>query len=203
MTKLTVAALQLALPGSESDNIAHVSELVREAASKGAKVVLPPELFEGPYFCRVEDEGLFSNARPLESHPSVVAMQKLAAELNVYIPTSFFEADGPHHYNSLAMIDAAEADGRLRPNGPVVEYTGGSTGVSLALVCAVKQHPLHIVTSDAFAREKLDHMRLLGAGLQLIASDAGRMTEKLTRDMIAAAGVVAERTGAFWTDRLS
>ena len=104
---------------------------------------------------------------------------------------------------ALAMIDAAEADGRLRPNGPVVEYTGGSTGVSLALVCAVKQHPLHIVTSDAFSREKLDHMRLLGAGLQLIASDAGRMTEKLTRDMIAAAGVVAERTGAFWTDRLS
>jgi cysteine synthase A len=103
---------------------------------------------------------------------------------------------------ALAMIEAAEADGRLARGGAVVEYTGGSTGVSLALVCAVKQHPLHIVTSDAFSREKLDHMRLLGAGLQLIASDAGRMTEKLTRDMIAAAGVVAERTGAFWTDQM-
>ncbi len=64
---------------------------------------------------------------------------------------------------ALAMIDAAEADGRLAAGGCVVEYTGGSTGVSLALVCAVKGYPLHIVTSDAFAREKLDHMRLLGA----------------------------------------
>ena len=64
---------------------------------------------------------------------------------------------------ALAMIEAAEADGRLTPGGPVVEYTGGSTGVSLALVCAVKGYPLHIVTSDAFAREKLDHMRILGA----------------------------------------
>ena len=60
---------------------------------------------------------------------------------------------------ALAMIEAAEADGRLAAGGAVVEYTGGSTGVSLALVCAVKGYPLHIVTSDAFAREKLDHMQ--------------------------------------------
>jgi cysteine synthase A len=103
---------------------------------------------------------------------------------------------------ALAMIDAAEADGRLPPGGAVVEYTGGSTGVSLALVCAVKGHPLHIVTSDAFAHEKLDHMRLLGARLQVVASDSGRMTEALTRQMIDAAGVVAQTTGAFWTDQL-
>src|ERR1051326_2913916 len=61
---------------------------------------------------------------------------------------------------ALAMVAAAEADGRLAPGGAVTEYTGGSTGVSLALVCAVKGHPLHIVTSDAFAREKLEHLRL-------------------------------------------
>jgi len=103
---------------------------------------------------------------------------------------------------ALAMVAAAEADGRLKPGGAVVEYTGGSTGVSLALVCAVKGHPLHIVTSDAFAREKLDHMRLLGAKLQIIASDSGRMTEKLTRDMIAAAGVIARETGAYLTDQM-
>ena len=72
---------------------------------------------------------------------------------------------------ALAMIEAAEADGRLAPGGSVVEYTGGSTGVSLALICAVKRHPLHIVTSDAFAREKLDHMRILGARLQIVRSD--------------------------------
>jgi cysteine synthase A len=103
---------------------------------------------------------------------------------------------------ALAMIEAAEADGRLAPGGAVVEYTGGSTGVSLALVCAVKRHPLRIVTSDAFAREKLDHMRLLGAELTVLPSDGGRMTAQLTRDMIAAAGAIAARTGALWTDQL-
>jgi cysteine synthase A len=104
---------------------------------------------------------------------------------------------------ALTMIEAAEADGRLEAGGSVVEYTGGSTGVSLALVCAVKGHPLHIVTSDAFAREKLEHMKVLGARLQIVASEGGGMTEKLTRDMIEAARVVAAQTGAFWTDQMN
>jgi cysteine synthase A len=104
---------------------------------------------------------------------------------------------------ALAMIEAAEADGRLRPGNPVVEYTGGSTGVSLALVAAVKGYPLHIVTSDAFSPEKLDHMRLLGARLKVIASDSGGMTGKLTRDMIEAARVIAAETAGFWTDQLN
>jgi cysteine synthase A len=104
---------------------------------------------------------------------------------------------------ALAMVAAAEADGRLKPGGSVVEYTGGSTGVSLALVCAVKGYPLHVVTSDAFAREKLEHMRALGAQLQVVPSEDGRMTEKLTRDMIAAAGVIARETGSFWTDQMN
>ncbi len=104
---------------------------------------------------------------------------------------------------ALAMIEAAEADGRLTANGPVVEYTGGSTGVSLALICAVKGYPLNIVTSDAFAREKLDHMRILGARLQIVPSDGGRMTEKLTRDMIEAARIIAVNSGAFWTDQMN
>jgi cysteine synthase A len=103
---------------------------------------------------------------------------------------------------ALAMIEAAEADGRLAPGGSVVEYTGGSTGVSLSLVCAVKGHPLHIVTSDAFAREKLDHMRLLGATLHLVPSESGRMTEALTRGMIERARVIAAETGSFWTDQM-
>ena len=105
MTKISVAALQLAFTDDRGQNIANVSDLVREAAGKGAQVVLPPELFEGPYFCRVEDEDEFAKARPTAAHPSVLAMQKLAAELNIWIPTSFFELDGQHHYNSLAMID--------------------------------------------------------------------------------------------------
>src|SRR4028118_867448 len=135
MTKLTVAALQLAFGDDAQANIRNVSDLVRQAAGKGAQVVLPPELFEGPYFCREEDEGLFANAQPTAEHPSVLAlpelaaspaprgdapprrkapptagppsvlaMQALASELGIWIPTSFFELDGPHHYNSLAMV---------------------------------------------------------------------------------------------------
>jgi cysteine synthase A len=104
---------------------------------------------------------------------------------------------------AVAMVAAAEADGRLTPGGSVVEYTGGSTGVSLSLVCAVKGYPLHIVTSDAFSREKLDHMKILGATLEIVPSEGGGMTEKLTRDMIAAAGAVAAKTGAFWTDQMN
>jgi cysteine synthase A len=104
---------------------------------------------------------------------------------------------------ALAMIEAAEADGRLRAGGSVVEYTGGSTGVSLSLVSAVKGYPLHIVTSDAFAQEKLDHMKILGARLQILRSESGRMTGKLTRDMVEAARIIAAETGAFWTDQLN
>ena len=96
---------------------------------------------------------------------------------------------------ALAMIEAAEADGRLQADGSVVEYTAGSTGVSLSLVCTVKGYPLHIVTSDAFAREKLDHMEILGARLEVLRSDGGRMTEKLTRSMIEAAADLAKKPG--------
>ncbi len=137
MTKLTVAALQLAFGEDRDANIAAVSELVREAASRGAKVVLPPELFEGPYFCRTEDETLFANARPVSKHPAVLAMQKLAVELKVHIPTSFFEADGQHHYNSLAMVDdSGKVMGVYRkshiPDGPGYEekfyFRPGNTG---------------------------------------------------------------------------
>jgi N-carbamoylputrescine amidase len=123
MTELTVAALQLAFTDDIAENIRDVSALVREAAGKGAKVVLPPELFEGPYFCKTQDEGHFATARPVGSHPAVLAMQKLAAELSIYIPTSFFELDGHHHYNSLAMIDpSGQVMGVYRkshiPDGP-------------------------------------------------------------------------------------
>jgi N-carbamoylputrescine amidase len=104
MTRITVAALQLAFGPDIDTNIANVTRLVREAHGQGAQVILPPELFEGEYFCRVEDEGLFASARPVGQHRAVLAMQALAAELGVAIPTSFFEADGPHYYNSLAMV---------------------------------------------------------------------------------------------------
>lgn len=102
---LTVAALQLALGSSDAgENIAAVAALVEQAAAQGAQVILPPELFSGPYFCKVEDEALFALARPTAGHPSVMAMQALAAKLKVAIPTSFFERDGQHYYNTMAMI---------------------------------------------------------------------------------------------------
>ncbi len=137
MTEITVAALQLGFGADIDANIANVSSLVREAAARGAQVILPPELFEGEYFCRVEDEGLFATAKPVTEHKAVLAMQALAAELGVAIPTSFFEADGPHHYNSLAMIGADGAvQGVYRkshiPDGPGYEekfyFRPGNTG---------------------------------------------------------------------------
>lgn len=103
---ITVAALQLPLMGSEAENIASVGALVEKAAAGGAQIILPPELFSGPYFCKTQLEAHFALARPALEHPSVLAMAKLARKLGVAIPTSFFERDGPHFYNALAMIDA-------------------------------------------------------------------------------------------------
>ena len=107
MRMMTVAAIQCALGGCEVDNIATVEAHVREAAQHGAKIILPPELFSGPYFCKTQVLDPFATARATADHPSVVAMQALAAELQIYIPTSFFEREGQHYYNSLAMIDDA------------------------------------------------------------------------------------------------
>lgn len=104
---------------------------------------------------------------------------------------------------ALAMIEAAEVDGRLKPGGHVVEYTGGSTGVSLAMICAAKGYTLSIVTSDAFSLEKRNHMAALGADLTIIPSDNGRMDEALTRNMVEAARVITEETGGFWTNQLA
>jgi N-carbamoylputrescine amidase len=138
MTQLSVAALQLALNSPDAaDNIAAVSALVEQAAAQGAQVVLPPELFAGPYFCVTEDEARFALAHALEDDPSVKAMQKLARSLGIAIPTSFFERDGPHYYNTLAMIDAQGAImGTYRkshiPDGPGYEekyyFRPGNTG---------------------------------------------------------------------------
>jgi cysteine synthase A len=104
---------------------------------------------------------------------------------------------------ALAMVEAAEADGRLKPGGSVVEYTGGSTGVSLAFVCAAKGIPLQIVTSEAFSKEKRDHMKALGAQLTLVPSPTGGTTKALTLEMIETARRLAEAPGCYWTDQLN
>jgi cysteine synthase A len=104
---------------------------------------------------------------------------------------------------ALAMVEAAEADGRLQPGGSVVEYTGGSTGVSLAFVCAAKRIPLQIVTSEAFSKEKRDHMAALGARLTLVPSPTGGTTKALTFAMIETARKLASAPGSYLTDQLN
>ncbi len=104
---------------------------------------------------------------------------------------------------ALAVIGRAEQDGRLKPGDTVVEYTGGSTGASLAMVCAARGYPIRIVTSDAFSREKLDQMRALGAELTLVPSEGGLTTKQLILDMIEAARVLSLEPRTFWTDQLN
>lgn len=137
---ITVAALQLPLPGPLAANLDAVTALIEEAAAKGAQIILPPEIFEGPYFCQVEEEELFAIAQPMETHPVVVAMQDLARKLQVAIPTSFFERDGHHYYNSLAMVGPdGQIMGRYRkshiPDGPGYEekyyFRPGNSGFKI------------------------------------------------------------------------
>jgi cysteine synthase A len=104
---------------------------------------------------------------------------------------------------ALAVIARAEADGRLKPGDTVVEYTGGSTGASLALVCAAKGYRIRIVTSDAFSQEKRDHMAALGAELTLVESEGGKTTKKLILDMIEKARELSREPNTYWTDQLN
>jgi len=103
---------------------------------------------------------------------------------------------------ALAVISRAEADGRLKPGDTIVEYTGGSTGTSLAMVAAAKGYPIKIVTSDAFSREKRDHMAALGAELILVPSEGGQTTKKLILDMIEAARDLSRQPNTYWIDQL-
>ena len=110
MRELTVAVLQLALARKdESENVAAVAALVEEAAGRGAQVILPPELFSGEYFCREEDEALFALARPTEAHPSVIAMQALAAKLKVLCAAS----------ELFHLVDASDTGGKGNGAHPV------------------------------------------------------------------------------------
>ena len=147
MTNLSVAALQLPLGGDEQANIFAVSGLIAEAAEQGAQIILPPELFAGPYFCKTEDEALFALAQPVGESTPVLAMQKLAKQFGVAIPASFFERDGQHYYNSLAMIGPdGEIMGVYRkshiPDGPGYEekfyFRPGNTGFKVWDVCGTR-----------------------------------------------------------------
>lgn len=134
---ITVAAIQTSYGQDLAANIAKTEAFVREAARGGADVVLPSELFQGIYFCTRQDPKWFETAFPVDAHPCVIALKKLAGELGVVIPISFFEKDGPRYYNSVAIADA---DGALLgvyrkshiPDGPGYQekyyFRPGDTG---------------------------------------------------------------------------
>ncbi|WP_369058199.1 N-carbamoylputrescine amidase [Caulobacter sp. 73W] len=103
---ITLGAIQTSYGMDLDANIEKTKGFIREAAAKGAQVILPSELFQGPYFCVAQEEHWFTQAYPWRTHPCVVALQPLAAELGVVIPVSIFEREGPHYFNSLVMIDA-------------------------------------------------------------------------------------------------
>ena len=134
---ITVAAIQTSYGLDMQENISKTAAFVREAARGGAHVVLPSELFQSIYFCTRQDPKWFDTAYPVSEHPCVLALQKLAKELGVVIPISFFEKDGPRYYNSVAIADAGgEILGVYRkshiPDGPGYQekyyFRPGDTG---------------------------------------------------------------------------
>ncbi|MCJ2184948.1 N-carbamoylputrescine amidase [Novosphingobium sp. 1949] len=194
MTHVTVAALQLALGSpDEATNIAAVSALVEDAAGQGAEIILPPELFSGPYFCKTEEEELFALARPTAEHPSVLAMQALARRLGVTIPTSFFERDGHHYYNTLAMIGPDGAImGTYRkshiPDGPGYEekyyFRPGNDGFKVWDV-PTREGPVRIgvgVCWDQWYPECARVMALMGAQLLFYPTAIGSEPYDATLD---------------------
>ena len=137
---------------------------------------------------------------------SMVRLQKVvpAGSADIFVKLEWENPTGSvKDRMAQAVIARAEADGRLKPGDTVVEYTGGSTGASLALVCAAKGYPIRIVSSDAFSQEKLDQMAALGAELTLVPSEGGRTTKKLILDMIEAARRLSLEPHTYWTDQLN
>lgn len=137
MATVTVAATQMACTWDRDENLRNAEALVREAAAQGAQIILLQELFETPYFCKDQKPEHFALARPAEDNPVLAHMSRLAAELGVVLPVSFFERAGHAYYNSLAVIDAdGQSLGIYRkshiPNGPGYQekfyFNPGDTG---------------------------------------------------------------------------
>lgn len=188
----TVAALQTSFSKDMDKNIAHVADLIREAASKGAQVILAPELFQGHYFCKEERDELFSGAYPWREHPAVKALAPLAGELGVVLPLSIFEKDGPHYYNSLVMADA---DGSLLglyrkshiPDGPGYEekfyFRPGNTGFK---VWPTRFGVLGVgICWDQWFPETARAMMLMGADMLFYPTAIGSEPEEPTLDTAA------------------
>ncbi len=189
---ITLAALQASFTGDEDTNIARVADLVRDAAGQGADVILPPELFSGPYFCKTQEETHFARAREWQSHPAVTRLAPLAAELGVVIPVSIFERDGPHTYNSLVMLDAdGTALGVYRkshiPDGPGYQekfyFRPGDTGFK---VWATKKGRVGAgICWDQWFPEAARAMALMGADVLLYPTAIGAEPQDPSLDTAA------------------
>jgi cysteine synthase A len=136
---------------------------------------------------------------------SLIQLHKVVPENcgNVFVKLEWENPTGSMKDRAaLAMISKAEEDGRLKPGYAVVEYTGGSTGISLAFICAAKGYPLKIVTSDAFSKDKMNQMTAFGAELTMVPSEGGLTTKKLILDMIEAARQLSIKPNTYWTNQL-
>jgi N-carbamoylputrescine amidase len=177
---VVVAAIQCPLGGARAANLARVEGHVRDAAARGARVILPPELFEGPYFCREERADSFAQARTLEDDEAVARMRDVARELGVVLPVSFFEKAGQAYYNSVAVVDADGAVlGVYRkshiPDGPGYEekfyFHPGDTGFR---VWPTRHGKLGVgICWDQWFPESARAMMLLGAEVLLYPTAIG------------------------------
>ncbi|MGB5703301.1 MAG: N-carbamoylputrescine amidase [Polyangiales bacterium] len=191
-SSLCIAVVQCALAGNRDDNVDRVEALVREAASRGADVVLTPELLEGPYFPQTEDEHAFDLACALQGHPTVNRMKKLATELDVVLPVSFFERAGQAYYNSVAMVDAGGAVlGVYRkshiPDGPGYEekfyFRPGDTGFR---VWETRRGRIGVgICWDQWFPEAARAMALAGAEVLLYPTAIGSEPEEPDEDTCA------------------
>ena len=177
---VSVAAIQTSYGPDMAANIAKTEAFVRDAAAKGAQVILPSELFQGEYFCVSQEERWFATAFPWREHPCVLAMQKLAQELDVVIPTSIYEKEGPHYFNSLVMIDAGgDLMGVYRkshiPDGPGYQekyyFRPGDTGFK---VWSTKYARVGVgICWDQWYPEAARAMALLGAEILMYPTAIG------------------------------
>ena len=136
----------------------------------------------------------------------VVKLNRLTppGSADVFVKLEYFNPTGSYKDRmALAMIEGAEARGALRPGMRVVEYTGGSTGSSLAMVCAVKGYPFVPLSSDAFAVEKIRTMEAFGARVEIVASDGGKVTPALFDRFKERIATMKNEPGTFWTDQFN
>lgn len=190
--KITLAAIQFTPTDDVQENIDRVAGFVREAAAKGADVILPPELFCGHYFCKTQEEEHFARAMEWQSHPAVLQLSDLAAELGVVIPVSIYEKEGPHYFNSMVMLDAdGTALGVYRkshiPDGPGYQekfyFRPGDTG--FRVWNTMKGHIGVGICWDQWFPEAARSMALLGADVLLYPTAIGAEPQDVSLDTAA------------------